>query len=112
MIFDKDEWLKGKSKIEVLQQVKDDEYKIVSYEHSCYDTEADLPKKGIIPILVNKGILTNTWFSVLDNARVYNTTIEFNNDSVIFENTDCEDLENRFKATHYGFMKPTTKLKK
>lgn len=104
VIFSKDEWLDGYANIELLTKNSDNEYEVQSsYKHSIYNTNNDIYNNSILSKLMSKGLLTNTWFSVLDSSRTYDTTFVLNNEDYVLENDNCEYRENRNKQTHTGF---------
>lgn len=115
VIFGKDIWLDGKAEVEFLQKNSDGDYNITnSYTHSIYNTNKDIHSNSIICKLMSKGLFTNTWFSILDSSRTYDTTFILTEKEYLLENDDCEYRENRMKNTHTGFnmLSPQEKKKK
>lgn len=118
VIFEKDKWLdNGTATIEILQKDIDEQqdvfYKLKkTYRHSVYNQSEDIDKKNIVKDLMKEGIFTNSWFSVLDSSRKYDTEILFSKNGYVLENSNCEDAENRKKSTHTGFNGFDKKAKK
>lgn len=112
VIFDKEEWLNGKAVLKLLEK-NDEDYNVKGqYNHSIYNSNQDISKKSPLFKLMEKGLFTNTWFSILDNSRVYDTTILLANDGYILENENCEYLENKHKENHFGFNITQSQSKK
>lgn len=98
VVFSKDNWLNGKAEVIFVNK----EEKVLSYyNHSIYNEFKSIPKQ--VTKLMEKGILTNTWFSILDESRTFDTDFLINDKGFTLENEDCEYLEKRFKEKSYGF---------
>lgn len=104
VVFSKDEWLDGYVRLEFLQKNSDAYYDVKNtYRHSVYNTNKDIQSNTILYKLMNNGLFTNNWFSVLDTSRTYDTTFVLTDKEYILENDNCEYKENRMKETHVGF---------
>lgn len=115
IVFSKDEWLDGYVRLEFLQKNSDGDYDIKNtYKHSVYNNNKDIGSNTVLCKLMNKGLFTNNWFSVLDTSRTYDTTFVLTDKEFILENDNCEYRENRMKETHVGFniVSPQEKKKK
>lgn len=118
VIFEKDKWLdNGTATIEVLQKDIDEQQDVFyqlkkTYRHSVYNQSEDIDKNNIVKDLMKEGIFTNSWFSVLDSSRKYDTEILFSKNEYVLENINCEDAENRKKSIHTGFNGFDKKAKK
>lgn len=75
-----------------MEKNPEDEYDVKRrYNHSVYNTEKDISKSSVIYKLMEKGLFTNSWFSILTNQNH------------ILENDDCEHMKNRMRKSHTGF---------
>lgn len=115
VIFSKDEWLDGYAQIEFLEKTNEGDYNVKNeYRHSVYNTNKDINSNSILAKLMVKGLFTNTWFSILDSSRSYDSTFILTKNEFVLENDNCEYRENRMRETHSGFnmFSPQEKKKK
>ena len=102
--FKKDKWL-GSGTVDVIISLGDREEK---YSHSAYSDLTDLNSKSFAYALMASGILSNTWFSVLDKTRSYDTSfvIDGTINNWTFDDESPEFQEKRYNDTRYRLLLP------
>lgn len=101
VIFSKNKWIHGEADIEILGKEEHDDV-TQKYSHSISNKTKDITSTDLIKMM-SQGLFTNTWFSILDSSRMYDTTFVLNSDEYILEDNKSEYKENKRHETHVGF---------
>lgn len=112
--FKKDQWLKGNAQVSFHSGIDFTEglelgNTVVSYTHSMYDKSEDVSVKSLRYKLMKEGVLTNTWFALLDTMKSYDTKLVFTSQSCDLLNDTYR--EERFADNKWGFNGIESKVK-
>ena len=104
--FKKDEWLKGKAHVKIIGEGEEE------YTHSVYDDTNIHTPHSMARALMETGILTNNWFSVLDKSRSYDVSFSLSNTAIeINDENGLETREGNYYKRYSSVPSKTNKMK-